>query len=223
MQLTILIPALNEEETIPIVIKKGLNFLKEHNIDGEVLVINNSSTDNTKEVAIQNGARVEDEEKKGYGSALISGINKAKGEFIIMGDADDSYNFSEIEGFYDGLKEGYDLIIGNRFYHMEKGAMKFTHRYIGTPMLNLLIRLKYKTKIKDINCGLRGLRRESFVNLGLQCSGMEFASEMVIKAIKNNLKIKQIDINFYKDARNKKGHLNAIRDGLRHVKVILKG
>ena len=159
-ELTILIPALNEEKTIEIVIKKAQKWLNDRNIDGEILIANNGSTDNTKEIALKNGARVIDVEQKGYGSALISGIENSKGKYIIFGDADDSYNFLEIDGMYDKLKDGNDIVIGNRYAgKMEKGSMKFSHKFIGTPILSFLIRKKFKLNLNDINCGLRGIKR----------------------------------------------------------------
>lgn len=221
MNLTILIPALNEENTIEIVIKKAKNFLEKNKIEGEVLVINNASKDRTKEIALRSGARVEDEEKIGYGNALRSGIEKAKGKYIIMGDADDSYNFLEIKEIYEELLKGNDLVIGNRYYNLEKGSMKFLNRYIGTPLINFLLNTKNKINIKDVNCGLRGFEKEKIEKIKLKSEGMEFASEMIIKAVKEGLKIKQININFYKDARGKKSHLNIFRDGIRHVIMIL--
>lgn len=220
-ELTILIPARNEENTIEIVIKKAQKWMKMNNIEGEILVSNNNSIDRTKEIAVNNGARVIDVDKEGYGNALIEGIKAAQGKYIIMGDADDSYNFLEIQGFIDKLKEGYDLVIGNRYYHIEKGAMKWTHRYIGTPLLTYMIRKKYKIDIQDINCGLRGFKKEKILELNLKSEGMEFASEMVIKAKQANLKIAEVPINFYKDKRNHKSHLNTIKDGIRHLKIIL--
>ena len=221
IELTILIPARNEENTIEIVIKKAQKWMKMNNIEGEILVSNNNSIDKTKEIAVNNGARVIDVDKEGYGNALIEGIKAAQGKYIIMGDADDSYNFLEIQGFIDKLKEGYDLVIGNRYYHIEKGAMKWTHRYIGTPLLTYMIRKKYKIDIQDINCGLRGFKKEKILELNLKSEGMEFASEMVIKAKQANLKIAEVPINFYKDKRNHKSHLNTIKDGIRHLKIIL--
>lgn len=165
-ELTILIPALNEEQTIEIVVKKARKWLEEHNVDGEVLVVNNGSTDRTKEIALANGARVIDVKKRGYGIALINGIKEALGKYIIFGDADDSYNFLEIDEMLEKLKEGYAIVIGNRFTkNMEKGAMKFSHRYIGTPMLSYIVRKKFKINIKDVNCGLRGGNKEKLLEL----------------------------------------------------------
>lgn len=165
-ELTILIPALNEEETIEIVVKKAKKWLEKHNVDGEVLVVNNGSTDRTKEIALASGARVIDINKRGYGVALINGIKEALGKYIIFGDADDSYNFLELDEFWKELNSGYDIVIGNRFTkNMEKGSMKFLHRYIGTPMLSYIARKKFKVNIKDINCGLRGGSKEKLLEL----------------------------------------------------------
>lgn len=220
ISLTILIPCFNEEETIEICIKKAQKFIADNNIETEILIIDNNSTDKTAEISTRLGARVIKENKQGYGNALKKGIEEAKGAYIIIGDADDSYNFLEIKEFVEKLDKGYDLVIGNRFYNIEKGAMKWSHRYIGTPLLNFIINKKYKLNLHDINCGLRGLRKEKFSTLNLQSEGMEFASEMIIKAKKANLKIIEIPINFYKDKRNKKSNLRTIRDGMRHIKII---
>ena len=220
--LTILIPALNEEKTIEIVIKKAEEYIKSKKMNGEILIANNGSIDKTKELAMKLGARVVDIETKGYGIAIIEGIKNAKGNYIIIGDADDSYNFLELDDFVQAFNEGYDIVIGNRYGKvMEKGSMKISHKYIGTPILGWLIRKKYKKTIHDINCGLRGGKKEKLINLDCNCDGMEFASEMMIKAIKKNMKIKEVPINFYKDKREGKSHLNAIRDGIKHLKVIL--
>ena len=185
-----------------------------------MLVINNSSDDKTKEIALQNGARVEDERKKGYGNSIRCGIEKAKGQYIIMGDADNSYNFLEINDIYSLLLKGKDLVIGNRYHNMEKDSMKFLHRYLGTPVLNFLINLKYNSNIKDVNCGLRGFKKNKIQKLNLSSEGMELASEMIIKAIKNKQDIEQVNINFYRDSRDGKGHLKSIKDGIRHLRVI---
>ena len=221
MELTILIPCLNEEKTIGICIKKAKKFIEANKIDGEILIADNGSTDKSIEIAKRHGANIIQVKEKGYGSALIQGTKKAKGKYIIMGDADDSYNFLELEQFIEKLEKGYDLVIGNRYKgKMEKGAMKITHKWIGTPIISLLIRKKYKIKIHDINCGLRGYNKEKIIQTNCQAKGMEYATEMMIKAQKNNLKITEIPINFYKDKRNKKSHLKTIPDGIRHIKLI---
>ena len=221
-ELTILIPALNEEKTIGICIEKAQKFIKENNLNAEILIANNMSTDSTKAISEKLGARTIDVPKRGYGSALIEGTKEANGKYIIIGDADDSYNFLELSDFITKLKDGYDLVIGNRLKgKMEKGAMPFLHRYLGTPILTFLVRKKYKINIGDVNCGLRGYNKEKILALNCTCRGMEYASEMIIKAGINNLKITEVPINFYKDKRDKRPHLNPIRDGIRHLKIIL--
>lgn len=221
INLTILIPALNEENTIKTVINKAYTFLNTNKINGEVLVINNGSTDQTVKVALENGARVETENNRGYGNAIKYGIKKAKGKYIIMADADNSYNLLEIDNIYYTLIKGAEFVIGNRFYNLEKGSMKFLHRYIGTPFLNFCINKKYNVKIKDVNCGLRGFEKNIMKELKLESQGMEIASEMIIKAIIKKVNIQQVDINFYKDDRGRRSHLRTIKDGIRHLKVIL--
>ena len=221
-ELTILIPALNEEQTIGKCIQKANKFLIENNIKGEVLVADNGSTDKTIEIAKSLNARVVNVKERGYGNALINGSKEAWGRYTIMGDADDSYNFLEIMPIVEKLREGYDFVIGNRFKgKMEKGAMPFSHKYIGTPIISWLGRMKCKAKIGDFNCGLRGYDTKKINALNCKCGGMEYATEMIIKAKNANLKIIEIPINFYKDGRNKKPHLRAIKDGLRHLKIII--
>lgn len=220
-ELTILIPALNEQKTISTVIEKAQKFIRENNINGEVLVADNGSMDNTVEIAKSLGARVVNVKEKGYGNALINGSKSAFGKYTIMGDADDSYNFLELEGFIEKLRAGYDFVIGNRYRAtMEKGAMKFSHKYIGTPVISFLGRLRSKAEVGDFNCGLRGYDTKKVNDLNCKCGGMEYATEMIIRAKKANLKIIEIPINFYKDGRGKAPHLKAIKDGLRHLSVI---
>lgn len=224
VELTILIPCLNEEKTIGICVQKAKKFLEDNNIKGEVLVIDSKSTDKSSEIAKSLGVRVERIEQIGYGNALINGSKMAYGKYVIMADADDSYNFLEILPIYQKLQEGYDLVMGNRYKgKMEKGAMKFSHKYLGTPVISFLARRKYKIKVGDFNCGLRGYVTEKIRALDLKCGGMEYASEMIISAKLHNLKITEVPINFYKDGRDKEPHLRAIRDGIRHLKVIIKG
>lgn len=222
MELTILIPALDEEETIKNCIIKAKQFLKDEKIEGEVLVVDNNSKDNTMEIAKREGARVICVKEKGYGIALTKGSKEAKGKYTIIGDADESYNFLEAKEFVDKLRNGNDLVIGNRFKgKMEKGAMKFSHRYIGTPMLSYMIRKKYNIPIGDVNCGMRGYITKKMNNLNCIATGMEYATEMLIKAKKSDLKIAEIPVNLYQDKRNKKSHLRTIKDGIRHLKIII--
>lgn len=221
IELTILIPCLNEEKTIGTCIKKAKEFLIENNVKGEILISDNGSTDRSKEIAKGLGTRIIDVQEKGYGNALINGSKAAKGKFTIMGDADDSYNFLEIMPILEKLRDGYDFVIGNRYKgKMEKGAMKFSHKYIGTPIISSIGRTKYKVKIGDFNCGLRGYNTEKINNLNCKCGGMEYATEMIIRAKKENLKIIEVPINFYKDGRNKNSHLKTIEDGIRHLKIL---
>lgn len=196
-------PCLNEERTVAVCIKKALQFLNDSGLEGEVLIADNGSTDRSVEVAEENGARVIHVEEKGYGSALSGGINAAEFEYIVMGDADDSYDFSALHEFIKKLDEGYELVMGNRFKGgIEKGAMPFSHRYIGNPLLSGLGRLFFKTDIRDFHCGLRAFRKSSIMRLSLCTTGMEFASEMVVKACLFNLKTTEIPCRLYPDGRN---------------------
>ena len=218
-----MIAALNEEATVGPCVEKALTAIRSLGIAGEVLVVDNGSTDRTAETAAQKGARVEREPKKGYGNAYLAGFRAAKGRYLIMGDADDSYNFEEIGPFYDRLREGCDLVVGNRFKgRVEKGAMPFLHRYLGTPVLTGLIRLFFGVKVGDVNCGMRGLTKEALGSMSLKSPGMEFASEMIIKAALVGLKIADIPCSLYRDKRVHKKHLHPWRDGLRHLALILR-
>lgn len=222
MILSIVIPALNEEKTIGICVEKAKRAIKEFNIDGEVVVVDNSSTDNTRELAERAGARVVRVAGRGYGAACMGGFNAARGEFIILGDADDSYNLEEIRPFFDKLKEGFDFVMGNRFKgKIEKGAMPFLHRYIGTPFLTWLMNWFFKTGIGDTNCGMRGLTKKAFSRMRLKASGMEFATEMVIKASLRGLRIAEVPCNLYRDKRDRKSHLKTWSDGWRHLRFML--
>lgn len=215
-------PCLNEAETIKVCINKAQKFLNNHGIDGEVLIADNGSSDGSKEIALAEGARVVDVQEKGYGSALLGGIKQAFGEFIIMGDADDSYDFSSLELFWNALKNGYDLVMGNRFKGgIREGAMPFLHQYLGNPVLSFLGRKFFKIPIGDFHSGLRGFRKESILSLDLQTNGMEFASEMVVKAALNNLKITEVPTILYKDGRSRPPHLRTWRDGWRHLRFLL--
>lgn len=217
LELTILIPCLNEEKTLSICIKKAQEVLNKNHINGEVLIADNGSTDNSCEIAKQYNARVVHVKEKGYGNALINGSKEAKGKYTIMGDADDSYNFLEIMPFLEKLRSGSEFVIGNRYKgKMEKGAMIWSHKYIGTPIISLIGRIKYKINVGDFNCGLRGYETKKVNLLGCECGGMEYATEMLIRARQANLKIDEIPINFYKDKRSRKPHLRTIKDGMRH-------
>lgn len=223
LELTILMPCLNEENTIEICIKKAQNFLRDNNIKGEILISDNGSTDKSVSIARKNGARVISVKEKGYGNALIEGGKLAIGKYTIMGDCDDSYNFLEINSILEKLRQGNDLVIGNRYKGiMEKGAMKKTHQYIGTPIISAIGNAKYNVNIGDFNCGLRGYCTKEINNLNCKCEGMEYATEMIIRAKLAGLKICEVPINFYKDSRKRKSHLRPIKDGVRHFKTLFK-
>ena len=222
MELTILMPCLNEAETLAVCIRKARTFLEENHVDGEVLISDNGSTDGSREIAAAEGARVVMTPERGYGSALIYGTKAARGTYVIMGDADDSYDFLHLMPFLEKLREGYELVMGDRFAGgIEKGAMPFSHQYIGNPVLSFLGRLFYKSDIRDFHCGLRGYDREAFLRLDLRTTGMEYASEMVVMAQLHHLKITEVPTTLKKDGRSGRPHLRSIRDGLRHLKFLL--
>lgn len=219
---SVVIPCLNEEKTIGICVEKALRSIKSLGLEGEVIVADNGSTDNSKKIAESSGARVIEVATKGYGSALIEGFRAAQGEFLIMGDADDSYNFEEIAPFINKLKEGYDFVMGNRYKgKIESGAMPFLHHYLGTPVLTGIMNLFFRTGIGDTNCGMRALTKNAFLKMQLKAVGMEFATEMIIKASLCKLKIAEVPCNLYKDKRERKSHLHTWRDGWRHLRFML--
>ena len=221
VELTILMPCLNEAETLEICIKKAQGFLKSSGVEGEVLISDNGSTDGSIEIAERNGARVVHAEHKGYGSALICGCENAYGKYVIMGDADDSYDFEHLMPFVEKLREGYDLVMGNRFAGgIEKGAMPWSHKYIGNPILSAIGRIFFKSNIRDFHCGLRGYNRDSILGLGLKTTGMEYASEMVVMSELANLKICEVPTTLKKDGRSRPPHLRSFRDGWRHLKFL---
>ena len=221
-EFTFLLPCLNEEKTVEFCIKEIKKAINEYNLDAEILISDNGSTDNTKMVALNNGARVVVTPKKGYGSALINGTKNAKGKFCIMGDADGSYDFYNIKEFIDGIKSGYDLVVGNRFLGgIEHNAMPFSHK-IGVKFLSAFANMFFHTPIHDFHCGLRVFNTEKISKLNLKQEGMEYASEMIIEAKKHNLKIIEVPTILRKDKRDSKSHLRTIRDGIRHMILILK-
>ena len=222
MELTILMPCLNEAETLAICITKASGYLQESGIIGEVLIADNGSTDGSQEIARSLGARVVEVPSRGYGNALIAGINAAESEFIVMGDADDSYDFSNLDSYMAALRSGSDLVMGNRFKGgIAPGAMPILHRYLGNPVLSFIGRLFFKSKIGDFHCGLRGFRRESIRDLSLHSGGMEFASEMVVKAELSSLKIMEVPTTLRQDGRSRPPHLRTWRDGWRHLRFLL--
>lgn len=222
MELTILMPCLNEEKTVVACVKQAQDFLRRNTIDGEVLIADNGSSDGSKELAVAAGARVIDVHRKGYGCALTSGINAAEGQFIIMGDADQSYDFSKLDKYVERLREGFDLVMGDRFVGgIEDGAMPALHRYLGNPVLSFVGRLFFRLRVQDFHCGLRGFRRDSILRLGLSAPGMEFASEMIVKAALAGMKIAEVPTTLAPDGRDRPPHLRTWRDGWRHLRFLL--
>jgi glycosyltransferase involved in cell wall biosynthesis len=221
-KLTILIPCLNEVETIGRVIEKSLYTFASHDIAGEILVADNGSIDGSQELARSLGARVINVQMKGYGSALIAGINSCESEFVVMGDADDSYALDNLGDFISSLQNGSDLVIGNRFKGgIAPGAMPWLHRYVGNPLLSWLGRLFFKVPIGDFHCGLRGFKTDSIRSLNLKSLGMEFASEMIVKASLSGLKITEVPTSLSPDGRSRPPHLRTWRDGWRHLVFLL--
>jgi glycosyltransferase involved in cell wall biosynthesis len=222
IELTILMPCLNESETLAVCIAKARRFLVENGIEGEILIADNGSTDDSPAIACREGARVVQVLRMGYGCALQGGISEARGKYTIMGDADDSYDFSELSLFVEKLRQGCDLVMGNRFKGgIRKGAMPLLHRYLGNPVLSSAGRLFFHSGVGDFHCGLRGFNTERIRELRLVTPGMEFASEMVVKATLMEYRIAEVPTILYPDGRSGPTHLNSWRDGWRHLVFLL--
>ncbi len=222
LELSVVMPCLNEAATVGACVKKAMDALELHGLRGEVIVADNGSTDGSQQIARELGARVVAVEKRGYGSALQSGIAAANGEFILMGDADDTYDFAQLNEFVAKLREGYDLVMGNRFLgKIMPGAMPPLHRYLGNPVLTGIGRLFFKSPVRDFHCGLRAFRKDAIEQLGLRTLGMEFASEMVVKATAFGLRVTEIPTTLAPDRRDRAPHLRTWRDGWRHLRFLL--
>lgn len=225
VELTIVMPCLNEAETLARCIEKAHRGLAEAGVQGEVLIADNGSTDGSIEIAQRLGARVEPVQEKGYGNALRGGIRAARGRYILMGDSDDSYDFSNIKGFVEKLRQGFDLVMGCRLPigggTIAPGAMPWKNRWIGNPSLSFLGRLFFRTPIHDFHCGMRGFSAEGYRKMDLKTTGMEFASEMVMKATIKGLRVAEVPITLHKDGRNRPPHLKPWRDGWRHLRFML--
>jgi glycosyltransferase involved in cell wall biosynthesis len=222
MEFTILMPCLDEALTVETCIQKARAYLNKRGIVGEILIADNGSTDGSQCLAEAAGARVVRIENRGYGAALIGGIQAAKGRFVIMGDADDSYDFADLDGFVDRLRRGFKLVMGNRFKGgIRPGAMPLLNRYVGNPALSLIGRTLFASPIGDFHCGMRGFDRQAILELHLRSSGMEFASEMVVKASLARLKIAEVPTTLSPDGRQRPPHLRPWRDGWRHLRFML--
>ena len=222
VELSVVIPCLNEAQTIGTCVRKAQESMARMTIRGEVVVSDNGSTDGSIDIAERLGARVVRESRRGYGSALISGCRAAGGRFIVMGDADDSYDFSRLEPFLEQLKAGSDLVMGTRLRgRIMPGAMPWKNRFIGNPVLTRVLRWLFGAKISDAHCGMRAFSKRAFELMDLRSPGMEFASEMIIKAARLGLRITEVPIIFYPDGRGRRPHLRPWRDAWRHMKLML--
>lgn len=225
MDISIVIPCLNESETIGSCIEKAKNSLRNLNLTGEIIIADNGSVDDSRDIAQNLQARTVNVSEKGYGNAIRGGIEAACGKWIIMGDADDSYDFSNIKPFVEKLAEGYDLVIGCRLPKgggtIMKGAMPWKHRWIGNPVLSGIGRLFFESPVNDFHCGLRAFTLEAYRQMDLKTTGMEFASEMVIKATLKKLRVAEVPITLHKDGRSRPPHLRSWRDGWRHLRFML--
>ncbi len=222
MELSIVMPCLNEARTVATCVTKARQWLEAQGVRGEILVADNGSTDGSQAIAAAHGARVVPVDIKGYGAALIAGIEAAQGRFIIMGDADDSYDFTHLERFLDKLREGYDLVMGNRFQGgIMPGAMPPLNRYLGNPVLSGFGRLFFHAPIGDFHCGLRGFSKAAALRMDLRCTGMEFASELVVKAFLLGMRVTEVPTTLAPDGRDRSPHLRPWRDGWRHLRFLL--
>jgi glycosyltransferase involved in cell wall biosynthesis len=222
IELSIVMPCLNEAATLATCIGKARQFLHTNGIAGEVVIADNGSTDGSQEIAARNGARVVDVRDKGYGSALRGGIAAARGRYVIMADADDSYDFSRLESFVERLRAGDDLVMGNRFAGgVLPGAMPPLHRYLGNPVLTGIGRLFFRSPVGDFHCGLRAFTKTAYERMQLRTTGMEFASEMVVKATLLGMRISEVPTMLHPDGRNRAPHLRSWRDGWRHLRFLL--
>lgn len=221
-EVSVVMPCLNEARTLAICIDKAYDSFRRLGIHGEVIVADNGSTDGSQEVAARHGARVVHQPIKGYGAALTAGLDAARGSFLIMGDSDDSYDWSEIEPFILRLRAGCDVVMGNRFKGgIEPGAMPWHHRYIGNPVLSRISRIAFDIPVGDFHCGIRAFTRRAFDAIRPETTGMEFATEMIASAARLGLRIEEVPVRLHKDGRGRPPHLRSFRDGWRHLRFIL--
>ena len=222
IEVSVVMPCLNEAETLETCIRKAQTAFRELGLSGEVVIADNGSTDGSREIAFKMGARLIDVKQKGYGAAITGGVTGSHGKFVIMGDADDSYDFSSLALFLEKLRAGYDLVMGNRFKGgIKSGAMPLLHKYLGNPVLTTLGRIFFGSPCGDFHCGLRGFSKAAFMGLNLRTTGMEFASEMVVKATLQGMRIAEVPTILSPDGRTRPPHLRTWRDGWRHLRFLL--
>jgi glycosyltransferase involved in cell wall biosynthesis len=222
LTVTILMPCLNEAETLAFCVRQAVAALRDNNISGEVLIADNGSTDGSQQIAVEEGARVLNVPVRGYGAALMAGIADARGKYVLMADADASYDFGHLPRFLTKLNEGYDLVMGNRFKgEIKPGAMPPLHKYLGNPVLSFIGRLFFGIPVGDFHCGIRAMRRDAIVALDLHTTGMEYASEMVVRSSLGGLRITEVPTTLSPDGRTRAPHLRTWRDGWRHLRFLL--
>ncbi|MDD5454637.1 MAG: glycosyltransferase family 2 protein [Candidatus Ratteibacteria bacterium] len=219
-EISVVLPCLNEEDGLGFCLDDIKKVIKDNKLNAEVIVVDNGSTDKSCQIAIEKQVRLIHEKEEGYGAACLKGLYSAQGKYLFLADADGTYDFHEVPKFIEQLRKGYDFVIGSRFEgNIGKTAMSWSHKYIGNPLLSGTLRLFFKTRIRDTHCGMRALTKDALDKLNLRAKGMEFASEMVIKAIKSELKIKEIPINYYE--RKGRSKLKTFADGWRHLRFML--
>lgn len=216
---SVVLPCLNEEETVAACVKKALGWFEREGIDGEVVVVDNGSTDRSREEALRAGARVIAELRRGYGAAHLRGFRESYGDIIVMADADDTYDLVNLTALVEPVRDGYDMVVGNRMHDMEEGAMTWSHRVIGTPAISFLLRLFTGSSVGDSQCGLRAFSRDAFERMDLRSSGMELASEMILKAYRRDMKVTEVPTHYA--VRKGETKLNTFRDGWRHLRFLL--
>lgn len=222
IQISVVMPCLNEERSIGVCIQNAQKALEKTGESWEIIIVDNGSTDRSVQIAESLGVRIVHEPLRGYGNAFIKGISLCRGQIIIMGDSDNTYDFSQLERFIQPLRKGADVVIGNRFKgSIRPGAMPWLHRYIGNPLLSRILNLLFHTGAGDAHCGMRSFKREVFLKLDLEASGMEFASEMIIKAARMNFKIEEVPIDYFPRPKESVSKLRSFQDGWRHLRFML--
>ena len=218
---SIIMPCLNEEATVGRCVRKARDWFRATGAHGEVIVVDNGSTDQSRVLAMAAGARVVDEERRGYGAALMRGIEEARGTYLVMGDCDDTYDFSDLSGLIEPLRDGADMVVGDRYAGIQPGAMTWSHRYIGTPAISFMLRMFTGAKLRDSQCGLRAFTRDAYERMGNGTEGMEFASEMILKAARKRMSVVEVPIKYYPRDEESEAKLRTFRDGWRHLRFLL--